>query len=37
MGERLTMTEVIIFATIVGDETHGISFGYVFGVCFQEV
>ena len=23
---QLTMTEIILFATVVGDETHGIAF-----------
>ena len=31
------MTKVVILATVVGDETHGISFSYVFGVRFQKV
>ena len=37
MGEPLTMTKVVILTTVVGDETHGISFSYVFGVRFQEI
>ena len=34
---RLTMTEVVLFAAVVGDETHGIAFSQVFGVLFQEI
>ena len=37
-GDRpLAMTEVILFAMVIGDEAHSIVFGNVFRMLFHEV
>lgn len=34
---RLTMTEVVLFAVVIGEEIHGIAFSLVLRILFQEV